>query len=79
MSPLRRRKKRAEATPARPDYLEGFLAQPADVGTSDVDIEAVEKADADRAAEHARIAQFVNTDEVFDRNAPRPSVRDTPL
>ena len=78
MSPLRRSKKRAEATPARPDYLEGFLAQPDDVGTSDVDVEAVEKADADRVVEHARIAQFIKTEEVFDRNAPRPSVRDTP-
>ena len=73
--PLRRRKTRDVAA-AQPDYLEGFLAQPADAGTSQVDIDAVANADADRAAEQARIAQFVKTEEAFDRNAPRPPVID---
>jgi hypothetical protein len=78
MSPRRRRKNQIEVTPMQPDYLEGFLAGPADVGTSDADVAAVAKTDADRAAEQVRISQFVKTEEVFDRNAPRPSVRDTP-
>jgi hypothetical protein len=82
MNPRRRRKNQSESAPTQPDYLEGFLAEPADVGTSDADadadVAAVAKADADRAAEQVRISQFVRTEEVFDRNAPRPSVRDTP-
>jgi anti-sigma factor RsiW len=79
MSPFRRRKNRADSTSTQPDYLEELLAQRADVGTSEDDVKAVEKADADRAAEQTRIAQFVKTEEILDRNAPRPSVRDTPL
>jgi hypothetical protein len=76
MSPLRNRKKRVEETTSPPDSLNAFLAEPPEVGTSDADVAAVARADADRAAERARIAQYVNTEEVFDRNAPRPSTRD---
>jgi hypothetical protein len=39
-------------------------------------IAGIATADADRAAAAARIAQYVKTEETFDRNAPRPSVRD---
>lgn len=74
MSPLRRRTHRDAESAAQPEYLEGFLAQPADVGTSEEDIEAVTKADADREAEQVRIAQFVETEEAFDQNARRPPV-----
>jgi hypothetical protein len=77
MSP-RPRKNQSEVAPTQPDYLEGFLAEPADVGTSDADVAAVAKADADRASEQVRLSQFVKTEEVFDRNAPRPSVRNSP-
>ena len=59
---------------AEPDYLKGLLAQPADAGTNQVDIDAVANADAERAAEQERIAQFVKTEGAFDRNAPRPPV-----
>lgn len=74
VSPFRHRKNRDVAAAEQLDYLKGFLAQPADTGTSEVDVEAVAKADADRAAEQTRIAQFVKTEEAFDRNAPRPPV-----
>jgi hypothetical protein len=73
MSPLRRRK-RADASAPTPNYLADFLAQPVDVGTRAADVEAVAQADADHAAEAARIEQFVKTEEAFDRNAPRPPV-----
>jgi hypothetical protein len=79
MSPSRRRKNKVEATTERPDYVDGFLAQPADAGTTEEDVAAVAKADAERAAEEKRMAGFLKTEEVFDRNAPRPSTRDTPL
>jgi hypothetical protein len=71
---LSRRRKNKDETLERPDYLEGFLAQPADVGTTEEDVEAVAKADAERAADQARIEAFVKTEEAFDRNAPRPPV-----
>ena len=73
MAPFRRRKVKDE-TPERPDYLDGFLAQPADEGTTEEDVEAVANADAERAADQARIAAYVKTEEAFDRNAPRPPV-----
>jgi hypothetical protein len=76
MSPLRRRKKRVEATTSPPDSLDAFVAEPPAVGTSDADVAALAKADADRAADEARLAQYVKTEEAFDRNAPRPSTRD---
>ena len=76
MSPFRRNKHRADSTTAQPDYLEGFLAQPADEGTSEADVKAVEGADAVRATELARNAQFIKTEEILDRNASRPSVRE---
>jgi hypothetical protein len=72
MAPLRRHKDTEESQ--RPDYLEGFLAQPADVGTTEEDLDAVAIADAQRAADQARIEAFVQTEEAFDRNAPRPPV-----
>jgi hypothetical protein len=75
MSPLRRHK-RDEIGGAPPDSLDAFLAQPADEGTSDADVAALAKADADRAAEESRLAPFITTEEILDRNAPRPSVRD---
>lgn len=75
MSPFRRRKSEAEKALARPDYVEGFLAEPADVGTSEVDVEAVAKADADQASKQAEIEPFVKTEEAFDKNAPRPTIR----
>jgi hypothetical protein len=74
MSSLRRHKNSDEATSEKADYLDAFLAQPADVGTRVEDIEAVAKADADGAAERARMDAFLKTEEAFDRNAPRPSV-----
>jgi hypothetical protein len=77
MGAFRRRKDKDE-TSERPDYLDSFLAQPADEGTTDDDVKAVATADADRAAEQHRIDQYLKTEEVFDRNAPRPSTRDTP-
>lgn len=76
MSPLRRRKKPVEVTTSAPDSLDAFLAEPPAVGTSDADVAAIVKADADRAAEAARLAQYVKTEEAFDRNAPRPSTRE---
>jgi hypothetical protein len=76
MSPLRRRKRRVEETTSPPEYLEAFLAESPDVGTSDADVAAVAEADVDRVAEEARLAQYVKTEEAFDRNAPRPSTRD---
>jgi hypothetical protein len=76
MSPLRRRKKQASETSPRPDSLEEFLAEAPEVGTSDADSDAVAQADVERAAEQARFAQYVQTEEAFDRNAPRPSTRD---
>jgi hypothetical protein len=79
MSPFRRRKNEVKTAPTRPDYLEDFLKEPADVGTSAADVDAVEKSDADRAAEQDRITQFLKTEEAFERNAPRPTVRDTPV
>lgn len=79
MSPFHRRKNEVEKAPNQPDYLEGFLAEPADVGTSEADVEAVEKADAVRSAEQDRITQLVKTEEAFDKNAPGPTIRDTPL
>jgi hypothetical protein len=75
MSPIRRHK-RDEIAAGSPDSLDAFLAQRADEGTSDADVAALAKADADRAAEEARLAPFINTEEILDRNAPRPSVRD---
>jgi hypothetical protein len=71
---LLRRHRDKDETPERPDYLEGFLAQPADVGTTEEDVEAVAKADAERVADQARIAAYVKTEGAFDRNAPRPPV-----
>jgi hypothetical protein len=78
MSSMRRHKKVEQSATQRPDYLDSFLAQPADEGTTDDDVKAVAKADADRAAEQHRIDQYLKTEEVFDRNAPRPSTRDAP-
>ena len=75
---MRRHRNKVDETTELPDYLEGFLNQPADVGTTDDDVKAVATADADRAAEQHRIDQYLKTEEVFDRNAPRPSTRDTP-
>jgi hypothetical protein len=74
VSPLRRHKR--DEIAAAPDSLDAFLAQPADQGTSDADDAALAKADADRAAEGARLAPYITTEEILDRNAPRPSVRD---
>lgn len=75
MSPFGKRKTSGEEASARPDYLDGFLAEPPDEGTSQADVDAVAKADADHAEEQERIAQFVKTEEAFDQNAPRPNVR----
>jgi hypothetical protein len=58
------------------DPLDKFLAEPPQAGSSDADVAALAKADAERATEEARLAQYVETEEAFDRNAPRPSVRD---
>jgi hypothetical protein len=74
MSPFTRRKKSDADVSTRPDYLDGFLAQPADVGTSEADVAAVAQADADRAAKEARVAQFVKTEGALDQIAPRPPV-----
>jgi hypothetical protein len=79
MSRLRRRKNQSTAAPTASDDLQDFLAEPADVGTSDADVAAVAKADADRTAEQVRMSQYVKTEEESDRNAPRPNVRETPL
>jgi hypothetical protein len=65
-----------DQTPSASDSLDKFLAEPPDVGTSDADAAAVAKADDEGAADEARLAQFVKTEETFDRNAPRPSTRD---
>ena len=79
MSLFHRRKSEDDRAPMRPDYVEEFLSEPADVGTSEADLAAVEKADAMRVAEQARFAQFIQTEQSFERNAPRPTVRDTPV
>jgi hypothetical protein len=71
MSPLRRRKSESEGTSAQPDYLDEFLAEPSDLGTSEADVQAVENDDAVRAADQVRIDLFVKNEEILDHSAPR--------
>ncbi|MGB8197052.1 MAG: hypothetical protein WCF25_08610 [Acidimicrobiales bacterium] len=70
MGPLGGCKDTSEVATKRPDYLEEFLARPADIDV----IKAIATADADRAAEEARIAANAKSEFAFDPCAPRPPV-----
>ena len=72
MSSLRRHENEDQSATERPDYLDEFLAQPADVGTTQDDVEAV----ASRDAEQVQSAEIAKSEGAFDLYAPRPPVID---
>jgi hypothetical protein len=69
---MRRHENKVVETAERPDYLDEFLAQPADMGTTQDDIDDV----AERDAEQARSAAIAKSEGAVDLYAPRPPVID---
>jgi hypothetical protein len=69
---MRRHENEGPSATEGPDCLDEFLAQPADVGTTQDDIDDA----GERDAEQARSAAIAKSEGAVDLYAPRPPVMD---